>query len=303
MLRGAKPTRTDRATTALGTSASVPAAHSMDTTWFAVDADGRVAAFETGEPGALPIRAAAGPEGGHFDDWPLDRVLVARALGEGTFPDRTGDAPPPAYPQEVVLVLAPDPDGEPSTYRDAAGGSYSVHGRLGDGWLVVRDASPRVVASTRAVDPKRLAKLAHDAGVARVILADEITRWREDGGGALFRFSCSSYDDPGAYVRDAAPSDPLDVASLPSELRDAISALRLDVSFARTPSLHLADHLRDEDCYTWSETTLRGEPRDGAPVPSAPTGTGPRRAALTRAAVGSVLVVGLVLALAWALLR
>src|SRR5947209_20344599 len=31
-----------------------PAAHSMDTTWFAVDAVGDVAVFDTGEPGHAP---------------------------------------------------------------------------------------------------------------------------------------------------------------------------------------------------------------------------------------------------------
>ena len=34
-----------------------PAAHSMDTTWFAVDADGYVGAFDTGVNGVLPWRA------------------------------------------------------------------------------------------------------------------------------------------------------------------------------------------------------------------------------------------------------
>lgn len=31
-----------------------PAAHSMDTTWFAVDAEGSIAIFDTGEGGAVP---------------------------------------------------------------------------------------------------------------------------------------------------------------------------------------------------------------------------------------------------------
>ena len=35
-----------------------PAAHSMDTTFFAVDADGRVAIFTTGENGHVPITAS-----------------------------------------------------------------------------------------------------------------------------------------------------------------------------------------------------------------------------------------------------
>jgi hypothetical protein len=31
-----------------------PAAHSMDTTWFAIDADGYVGVFDSGEGGAVP---------------------------------------------------------------------------------------------------------------------------------------------------------------------------------------------------------------------------------------------------------
>ena len=34
-----------------------PAAHSMDSTWFAVDAEGNVASFQTGEAGAMPDQA------------------------------------------------------------------------------------------------------------------------------------------------------------------------------------------------------------------------------------------------------
>ena len=34
-----------------------PAAHSMDTYWFAIDADENVAVFDTGETGALPHSA------------------------------------------------------------------------------------------------------------------------------------------------------------------------------------------------------------------------------------------------------
>jgi hypothetical protein len=37
--------------------ADFPAAHSMDTWWFAVDAEGHVAVFDSGEAGAVPIAA------------------------------------------------------------------------------------------------------------------------------------------------------------------------------------------------------------------------------------------------------
>ena len=36
-----------------------PAAHSMDTTWFAVDGKGNIASFASGEAGALPYDARA----------------------------------------------------------------------------------------------------------------------------------------------------------------------------------------------------------------------------------------------------
>jgi hypothetical protein len=39
-------------------NADFPAAHSMDTVWFAVDADGHVACFWTGEDGCLPVAAS-----------------------------------------------------------------------------------------------------------------------------------------------------------------------------------------------------------------------------------------------------
>lgn len=40
-----------------------PAAHSMDTAWYAVDADGNIGRFETGEAGAMPHEAANEAEG------------------------------------------------------------------------------------------------------------------------------------------------------------------------------------------------------------------------------------------------
>src|SRR5262245_11508117 len=40
----------------------VPCSHSMDTRWFAVDRDGHVAMFDSGEAGAVPLEAFAGDE-------------------------------------------------------------------------------------------------------------------------------------------------------------------------------------------------------------------------------------------------
>lgn len=52
-----------------------PAAHSMDTTWFAVDRDGHVAVFDSGEAGAVPVE-------GYTDEWePILDELVKAAGG------------------------------------------------------------------------------------------------------------------------------------------------------------------------------------------------------------------------------
>lgn len=45
-----------------------PAAHSMDMTWFAIDRDGRVASFSSGESGAVPVAALQAWRGGERRD-------------------------------------------------------------------------------------------------------------------------------------------------------------------------------------------------------------------------------------------
>ena len=51
-----------------------PAAHSMDTQWFAIDADGFVAMFDSGEPGAVPRSAPSSNSGARVDE----AVIAAR---------------------------------------------------------------------------------------------------------------------------------------------------------------------------------------------------------------------------------
>ena len=59
-----------------------PAAHSMDSCWFAVDLDGNVAMFDTGEGGALPVGdyPLGGEAGGYEDDAMEGGLLLAAAL-------------------------------------------------------------------------------------------------------------------------------------------------------------------------------------------------------------------------------
>lgn len=65
-----------------------PAAHSMDTTWFAVDKDGRVAAFQSGEAGAVPEEAYLGEDSPPLEELPVTGEAVRVA-------------PLPPWPHEV----------------------------------------------------------------------------------------------------------------------------------------------------------------------------------------------------------
>jgi hypothetical protein len=271
----------------------------MDTTWYAVDADGFVGEFQTGEDGALPTSATAGPEGGDFDSWPFDAIVVARALAEGTFPEAESDIVPPRYPVCVVLALRPDPDEEgPATYRDAADRRYSVQRILGDDVVVLRDADPRVVCTTKPLDPGRLAELASDRRVERMVLQDEIWDWAYEGGGPVYRFSNVDYGNPGSYQRLNEPDHAIRTDGLPPELEETISKLSLPVRFADAAEIHLADYLSDEECVTWGETTLRGEPLE----PSAPSTGGPPSGMEPRTArliLLALAVAAVLLALLW----
>jgi len=64
--------------------ADYPAAHSMDTTWFAVDEEGHVAAFVTGESGAMPI-AGYGNDAMAMDVGALEEMIAALPKVEVTF--------------------------------------------------------------------------------------------------------------------------------------------------------------------------------------------------------------------------
>jgi hypothetical protein len=66
-----------------------PAAHSMDSAWFAVDEHGRVAIFETGEAGAMPETAVTLYDpGGDSDVWDeIQHLLEARGADPESIED------------------------------------------------------------------------------------------------------------------------------------------------------------------------------------------------------------------------
>lgn len=228
----------------------VPAAHSMDTAWFAVDEEGKVGVFETGEDGALPDDAAwgSGAADANFDEDLLYGAIAAWMHARGAL-EEGGALVEGARP--VILVDDPDP------WREW----------ISDGTLVqLRREAPAALMPAKRLSAKQARQL--DALPRRALLdIDPVLdmRWDDEPSAdfGLFAFASDDYGNPGAYVRVGAPQAALRLSELPEVLREAIGRLRLDLRFEAAEALHLADHPEVGPCQTWGETDLRGEPIPG----------------------------------------
>jgi hypothetical protein len=253
----------------------VPAAHSMDTTWYAVDADGAVAEFTSGEAGGVPHRAACTPEMGRLDDFPIEALRIARMAAAGRLPELEELDTPRAERVIVILGLREGGGDGPASYRVSAADSERIETLLApfEPWEV-RAEAPRVLATGKPLDVAKLAALKADAGVRRVIADgdrfDLIEAARESDADPIFRYGNDDYEVPGAYVRRGAPADPIRVDDLPAKLQEPVRAVRFPMRFAEAAELQLADHFDAKDVQTWGDQPLLGgepEPPGDAPAP------------------------------------
>jgi len=242
-------------TTRFSATKDFPAAHSMDTTWFAVDEEGRVARFESGEAGAVPLAAATGGGAAEpsFDVLVLDVACVIDRLAAAPPEERTFDG----FPRRAVLVVDPVAPEGASDYRTAAAVAPTLEGLDA---IVVRAAGPRVLVTKKALAPKALARLAKHPDVKLLVPADEIGEWLEDDAANVFRFDHDDRNDgePGAYRRVAAPERAMRIDEVPEIVREEVESLRLPVKFSDAETLHLADHMKNEEAATWGDEPLRG---------------------------------------------
>lgn len=240
-----------------------PAAHSMDTDWFAIDSDGNVGIFASGEPGAVPSSAEEG-EG--------YRLLGLPVTGQPLF-DRAGHVP---------LLTIP----ERRMYHDATGDRF-------DGRLLFLTSEAEIPAELRALPgvvtpalPDGWAVsicLNHDLEdapetdpVAEFLLANRelwtrfVQRVHAEGWclgcqfvneseirfaqRGAFRYSAQhTFYIAEPYGRTIQPTQPLHVSELPAELRAIVEQRRLPYRFADTVYIQPVEHL---DCATWTEVYL-----------------------------------------------
>lgn len=271
----------------------------MDTTWFAVDADGNVAVFDTGEDGALPEAAASGggsaePSFDTFFFYAARLGADLRALGE------PAASPSGSRAVRVVVVLAePQSVDAPATHRTIATPTPIEETFSGIAWRVVREADPRVLASEKTVDAATQGALARRPDVLHLVGEDELYELLlEDAAVFHYHHDDSEGYAPGQYRRaPEAPSKPLTLSDLSVPDREEIGRLALPVHFAEAEKIHLADFMTDAECHTWAEVSLRGEPKGEAKPASGDAP--PSKASVTRAVAVLMLVAIVVVAWWW----
>lgn len=225
-----------------------PAAHSMDTAWFAIDNDGNVAIFDTGESGCVPEEA-------YIED-PYELEEQIRTL--------------PATGYKL------DPDG----FRET---QWADHVDNDDGlteetelYMFLSDLVP-VQDLLDRLDAKPLdatnAKCVRLTGRDRAALAELHAReaclgcyrdWSSSEdiathGVYRYEHTCENWI-AGPYARATVPSKPLTIDQIPKEIRKA--AVAFDGRFADTPKLQPAEHW---SCSSWEAGWLSSDGKTARP--------------------------------------
>jgi hypothetical protein len=231
-----------------------PAAHSMDTEWFAVDEHGNVARFDSGEDGAVPVDAASGlgPSDGTLDLGALGATRLAHLLATGK--DPIGAWKP--EPRAGRTIVAIDPV---DSYRDTPDPAAAARDLLeGGGFTRIGRQLPLVLLSEGDLSHARAEELAARPGVRWVLWAGHLAEVLEDreGDDGMFLFKHEHGDDPGFYGRMSAPERPLAIDDVPEPERTKIAALRLPVDFGEG-DVHLADLIDPSRAQTWGDLPLR----------------------------------------------
>ncbi len=230
-----------------------PAAHSMDTTWFAIDRDGHVAVFETGEAGCVPTDGYLG------EDIPdLDLIRALPATGAKLDPDgqlaATG-APAP----HVELDLERLPSRVLAFVTDAAPLADLID-RLG---ATVRPATVGACLDFEPTDVDAFTAL-HARGACRGCAVTYLDP-EDDLDVAAHGVYAYTHPDPGIagpYARIAVPISPLPASAVPKEILD--HAVKYDGRFADTRELQPAELW---PCESWGGAWLASDHKTVRPFP------------------------------------
>jgi hypothetical protein len=240
-----------------GARPDYPAAHSMDTDWFAVDADGNVGFFKSGEDGAVPAGWGFTQDSG----WDLIERLALEAAeaiwSNGSVRGVHCWSTPPAD-QELarafggfcnVMFLRHPPDADFREHKAAA------PIRVDGGTLY-----PVFVGIIYDEEYDQL----HTSGACAGCGCVDVGRLANLG---FFQFHCDKYGVP-PYERLGVPQTPLRLDELSPALRELLQSKRIATAdFARAQKFQPLEHV---PCDTWSTGTYVGTDGQTHPLPPRP---------------------------------
>lgn len=238
-----------------------PAAHSMDTEWYAVDRDGHVGLFQSYEAGAVPVMARS--------DHVTPREELLNALPEARF--------------RLLDWLGDDREEHHRDLPDRKSGQG-----MGPTLLFLASIAPvqREVENYQAEKAKAtegVAVLFHDLPTETAWRLHEAGAclgcfpWPEEPNGFSLRddmarqlgLFCYKHETDnwiaGSYGRQAPPRRPVRIDAFPPDLQEAISQLRFEnVRFAEAEKIQPVDHA---PCSAWGDAYLDLDGRTIRPIP------------------------------------
>lgn len=250
-----------------------PAAHSMDSTWFAVDRDGHVAVFDTGEAGAMPGDAAtdeqdlAGrlqrvlPRTGKLHD-PAPGLSTSGEQSERHrwFPDSE-----PKIRGVLMFLESLDPvDAELNR-----GELFEVPSAQGVA-VVWRELSRATYQRLHEQADCLYCTYGGDVDDEEVEEVEEVEdTWVTPSSLANFGFySYTHVTDnwvAGPYARDLQPAQPITIDELPPDLGRQVRQVRFDdLCFRETTAFQPVEHVA---CDAWGAAYLASDGKTIRPMP------------------------------------
>jgi hypothetical protein len=240
-----------------------PAAHSMDTVWFAIDKDGHVASFWSGESGAVPVGAvteAALDEGA----WDWEGILESLPPCDGVI-DPLGRALPSRRSTRGRHIAGGDIGFAVLMFLDALA-SVEEHVAAGHAQAHSTTSGAAVVWQTLTQETwERL----HRAGVCRgcEFYLVGLGVWPEDlarRGIYLYRHLTENWIS-GPYGRFLVPSQPLHVDQFPPAIRRVLKLTRFEeLRFTDAAHIQPVEH---GDCESWEAAYIDVTGKHIRPVP------------------------------------
>jgi len=232
-----------------------PAAHSMDTCWFAVDSQGHVACFSTGEAGAVPVQSFCGDEA---------YGLLSRLSEELS----------PVAMLDLRGRLVPGALGGPERHQTHFLPGYSTLMFLKSANLIQKellDGKAQELPATEGVAivfkelSEELARRIHDAGqcLGCFFYFDD---HGQQTGSAIFQYGHLTDNwISGPYGREKCPIEPLHIDDLPDEFHERIQQMRFaNLRFSETPHIQPVEHA---PCESWESAYLDVTGTKIGPIP------------------------------------